>query len=225
MNIIVIEDHDSLRIVTVNTLKKHGYSVIGLSCAEDLDDTAGRELADIFIIDLNLPNEDGISLTKRIRKANPLVGVIMLTARNRLEDKILGYESGADIYLTKPIALVELLAAISSLFRRVQIEKVSEARLILDSVRCVLQSDTAEIILNPAEVILLQVLARAKNQQLEYWQLIEAMGECLDTFDKSHLGVKIHRLRHKIIQIGGNKNAIKSRHQKGYQLCIRLIVR
>ena len=115
LSIIVVEDHDSLRMVTVEMLRQNGHNVIGLECAEDLDDEAGGQYADIFIIDLNLPNEDGLSLTRRIKKVNPNVGVIMMTARHQLSDRVIGYESGADIYLIKPVNPAELLAAITAL--------------------------------------------------------------------------------------------------------------
>ncbi len=226
MNIIVVEDHTSLRSLIVSTLEKKGFSVLGLACAEDLDDLAGGKSTDLFIIDLNLPDEDGISLTKRIRHANPVVGIIMLTARSRLEDKILGYESGADIYLTKPIALPELLAAISSLTRRLQNAPITEEfSLMLDFSLGVLRSDSKKISLNELEATILQALARAKNKQLEYWQLLEAIGEDPDSNSaKSHLGVIIHRLRSKIAELGYEKDTIKSRHQLGYQLCVSVVV-
>jgi DNA-binding response OmpR family regulator len=222
VNIIVIEDHNSLRSLIVSTLEKKGFSVLGLPCAEDLDDIAGGKSTDLFIIDLNLPDEDGISLTKRIRSANPTVGIIMLTARSRLEDKILGYESGADIYLTKPIALPELLAAINSINRRLQQSSTfEESYLMLDCSLGVLRSDYKKISLNETEVIIFQALARAKNKQLEYWQLLEAIGEDSDSESaKSHLSVIVHRLRKKISYLGYEKDIIKSRHQLGYQLCV-----
>jgi DNA-binding response OmpR family regulator len=224
LNIIVIEDHNSLREVIVQTLQNQGYTLTGLPCAEDLDDTAGGECVDIFIVDLNLPNEDGISLTKRIRKANPEVGIIMLTARNRTEDKICGYESGADIYLTKPIEFSELLAAVNSLGRRIQHEQSKKTDLILDYSRLVLQSKTAEIRLKPSEAQIIQALARAKNQQLEYWQLLEILDET-EELTEAHLRVKIHRLRQKLVDMGLDKKAIQNAYQKGYQLCIALEIR
>ena len=83
LKIVVVEDHDALRIVTVDMLQQNDYEAVGISCAEDLDEMCS-ELADIFIIDLNLPDEDGISLTKRIKKVSPHVGIIMATARDKL---------------------------------------------------------------------------------------------------------------------------------------------
>lgn len=76
LNIIVVEDHDTLREVTVALLAEQGHKVIGLACAEALDDEAGGRVADIYLLDLNLPGENGISLARRIRHAQPNVGKI-----------------------------------------------------------------------------------------------------------------------------------------------------
>ena len=222
LNIIVIEDHDSLRTMTVLMLKKHGHNAIGLSCAEDLDDYGASEPVDIFIIDLNLPDEDGISLTKRIRKANVAVGIIMVTARVGLEDKLLGYESGADLYLTKPVESNELLAAVMSLGRRLK-PVIHQPDVVLDFAKLTLIAGEKKITVNQAEAILLQSLSRAKNQQLEHWQLIEAVDKN-SNFSKVHLEVKIHRLRNKFAELGFEKNCIKSVRQQGYQLCLNLVV-
>lgn len=229
MNVVVIEDYASLRTMIIKTIEKLGYSAVGLSCAEELDDVAiGSTTIDIFIIDLNLPDEDGISLTTRIRKSNPLVGIIMLTARSRETDRVLGYESGANIYLTKPVSFSELAAAITALSRRIQAEQTISTTngLILDNSRLVLRFNNLEISLNDTETIILQSLARAKNQQLEHWQLLEIIGEDIDSaLAKSYLHVRIYRLRQKLSEIGLNDgNSIKNHHQKGYQLCIDLIV-
>lgn len=227
LNIIIVEDHDSLRIVTANMLRQHNHVVRELACAEELDDIAGGESADIFIIDLNLPDEDGISLARRIRKASPTVGIIMVTARSQLEDKVIGYENGADIYLVKPVSPEELLATISALSRRLQTEILTpDGALTLDSKGLSLNSDVVnKIKLNRSEVIILQALARAHNQQLEYWQIIEAIGESGNhSFKKSTLEVKIHRLRHKMMQVCNNEEAIKSIREYGYKLCINLVI-
>ena len=71
--------------------------------AEEINDVAGGFSPDIYVIDLNLPEEDGLSLTKRLRKLHPSVGIVITTARAQIGEKVLGYESGADLYLTKPI--------------------------------------------------------------------------------------------------------------------------
>ncbi len=226
VNIVVVEDHDALRIVTIDFLSRHGHRVAGLACAEDIDDAAGGALADIFIIDLNLPGEDGISLARRIRNVQPEVGIIMVTARNRTQDKTLGYESGADIYLSKPAAPDELLAAINALARRLK-PAIAESKntLSLNLQRLYLQGPEGEASVTQSEVVILNALARASGHRLEYWQIAEALGRAPESLSKSNLDVKIFRLRKKIVQVGGDENAIKAIRMHGYQLCANLIVR
>ncbi len=225
MNIVVIEDYTSLRVILIKTIEKiAGCSAIGLSCAEEVDELTVSQKADIFIIDLNLPDEDGISLTKRIRKSNPLVGIIILTARDKAEDKVIGYESGADIYLTKPTNFSELSASILALSRRIQAEKMISTDLKLDSTNLILKFNDLEIGINETEAIIITRLAQAKNQQLECWQLLEAIDEDMDLETaKAYLNVRIYRLKQKLTKIGF-KNSIRNHREKGYQLCVSLII-
>ena len=119
LNIIVVEDHDSLREVMVAILNSAGHQAVGLASAEALDDEAGGRVADIYLIDINLPGENGISLAARIRHAQPRVGIIMVTGRVKATDTVDGYRSGVDLCLFKPVAQGELLAAVQALARRV----------------------------------------------------------------------------------------------------------
>ncbi len=119
MNILIIEDHDALREVTMSALMEMGHKVRGICSAETLNAELEISVPHILILDLNLPGEDGLSLARRLRRLHPTIGIIMVTARNELTDKISGYENGADIYLTKPTSLEELAAAVSALSRRI----------------------------------------------------------------------------------------------------------
>ncbi|NDG16156.1 MAG: DNA-binding response regulator, partial [Betaproteobacteria bacterium] len=97
MNLVVVEDSDDLRMLLKNALRTEGHHVVALSCAEELEDHSGIDQIDAFLIDINLPGEDGFSLAKRIRHVHTLAGIIMLTARSTLDDKLNGYDCGADI--------------------------------------------------------------------------------------------------------------------------------
>ena len=123
LHIVIVEDHESLREVTANVLSEAGYQVTAVAYAEDVDHLLKGQKVDLFILDLNLPGEDGLSLARRIRKVQPRVGIIMATARGSKDDMVNGYDSGADIYMTKPIAPEALLAAIDALGRRMGHEK------------------------------------------------------------------------------------------------------
>ena len=102
LNIVLVEDHDLLRTVTQSVLTQAGHNVLALSCAEEVDEALSGMSPDLYILDLNLPGEDGISLARRIRHSHPRVGIIMTTVRSEIADRLDGYESGADIYLPKP---------------------------------------------------------------------------------------------------------------------------
>jgi DNA-binding response OmpR family regulator len=132
VNIIVIEDHDSLREVTVSALQDMGHKVRGIACAESLNSELESGIPQILILDLNLPGEDGVSLASRLRHKHPGVGIIMVTARKEPADKIAGYENGADIYLTKPTSLDELAAAVQALSRRITIWAEDSLQSVLD---------------------------------------------------------------------------------------------
>ncbi len=96
LNIVVVEDNDDLRSLLCAGLQNAGHRVTGLSCAEALEDQSGVDHVDAFLIDINLPGEDGLSLARRVRRAHPLVGIIILSARSALDDKLQGYDDGAD---------------------------------------------------------------------------------------------------------------------------------
>ena len=104
LKIVVIEDYDDYREAICSALASDGHQVVGLAMAEDVDDEPYGYVSDLYIVDLNLPGEDGISLARRIRQSQPNVGIVIVSARNSLEDRIGGYQSGANIYLTKPFS-------------------------------------------------------------------------------------------------------------------------
>ncbi len=225
LNIVVIEDHDSLREVTVALLNEHGHQAVGLASAEAVDDEAGGRVADLYIIDLNLPGEDGLSLAMRIRGAHPTVGIIMVTARVLTLDKVQGYASGADIYLPKPVGPDELLAAIGALARRVKPPApASTVLMALDQQRLVLRGPLLALHLVCAEATLLRALAIAPGQRLAYWQINEALGQVPDELNKASLEVRMVRLRKKLTQASGDGAALKSIRGHGYQLCVPLLL-
>ncbi len=225
LNIVVVEDHDALREVTVEFLRQHGHHVTGFSCAEEFDDEAAATYVDLFVLDLNLPGEDGISLSQRLRKAHPNIGIIMVTARSQPHDKITGFDSGADIYLPKPVVPLELLSAINALVRRLKPQSDSSSHSLSLNQRALLLTGSAgKTAVSHSESILLIQLARAPNHCLEYWQLLELLGQPTNKTTQSNLEVRIARLRKRITQIGGGENGIKSIRLQGYQLCVPLHV-
>ncbi len=228
LNIVVVEDHDDLRELTCLALSHRGHHVVGLSCAEELEDQAGGGPVDVFVIDLNLPGEDGISLTRRLRHVYPLVGIVMLTARSQNKDKVLGYDSGADLYMTKPVNFEELCAAIQSFARRRQVLSVpSDTRdttspQTLRLNKLLLSGPEGDVRLSSAEADMLTAFARAPGGRLETWQLAQILDLDMSNLNKASLEVRIVRLRKKLQDAGTTGVEIESIRNVGYQMCVPL---
>lgn len=222
LSVVLIEDHDVLRAMIQQALEQAGHSVTALSCAEALDDVARGTPVDVFLIDLNLPGEDGLSLTDRVRCAYPLAGLIIITARTALHDKLEGYARGADLYLTKPFEVDELCAAVQALGRRrARVEQLmaQQQNMTLSQQRLSLQKVGSEAVsLSAAEVAMLAAFSRAPSQRLAYWQLAEILGVNLETQSKASMEVRIVRLRKKLISAGAANTCIEAIRGEGYQL-------
>ncbi len=227
LNVVVVEDHDVLREMTVQALKELGCSAVGLSCAEEVDDAAVH-LVDIYVIDLGLPGEDGISLSNRIRASSFKVGIIILSARKLIHEKLAAYECGADFYLTKPTSIEELGAVIKAFRRRFNSTLEDKSTIFkLNPIEMKIygpHQPESGILLADHEVIILATLARASNNRLESWQLIQNSSKNGLEVSKNTLEVQILRLRKKLIQVGASEKAIKVIRGCGYQLCIPLVI-
>ncbi len=219
LNIVVIEDNDDLREATVEALRLRGHDAQGFDSAEALSDRWFRQRIDVLVVDLNLPGEDGLALAARVRATEPGAGIIMVTARNRPADKLSGYETGADIYMTKPVALDELCAAIQSLSRRLPAAVAADQGLRLDLHRGHLLCPPDGVVeLSAVESALLGALARAAQARLQTWQLVEILGKRHAEDPKAALEVTIVRLRNKLRHAGCTSLGIKSIRNWGYQL-------
>ena len=227
LKVVVIEDHDALRDITVQALKDLGCQATGVPCAEDVDELPGPS-ADLFIIDLNLPGEDGISLARRIRHSHAHAGLIMVSARHQLSEKMAAYEAGADFYLTKPTSMQELGAVIKVFGRRLKVETFErKAGFTLDAAALTLRGrrgDHDTVALSANEVNILAALARASDCRLEFWQLMNHSHRTQAEVGKNALEVQIVRLRKKMAAVGAPDGAIKGLRGYGYQLCIPLTV-
>lgn len=224
LHILVVEDNDSLREATVDFLQAHGHHAMGVVCAEEVDDTPTRDLPDLYLIDVNLPGEDGFSLAERIRKSQPLAGIVLMTARGQLNDRLEGYASGADNYLIKPVEQSELLVCINNLARRLK-ASAPAAGLVLNSQTLSLSGPGGQTTLTHGEGLLLAAFCRAAGQKLERWQAMQLV----DTKDKglvpANLEMRISALRKKLDSCGAPDDAIRTLRGFGYALsCTVLLV-
>ena len=158
--IAICEDDDDLREILATGLSFSGFEVSGAASAEVLDVLLAENPVDIAILDIGLPGEDGFSAASRLRRTQPDLGIVMLTARSMLDDRIRGRGLGADLYFVKPVDLRELAAALDNLQRRLARSR-SETRGVwcLRKGRTVLEApDGRTIDLNHQEFFLLDRL-------------------------------------------------------------------
>lgn len=219
LSVAVIEDNDELRDVMVDTLRDGGYRAIGIESAEAVADQTGGEPIDIMVVDVNLPGEDGFSLTRRLRAVQPHTGIIMVTGRNRDTDRKAGFEEGADIFLTKPVSKDELSAAVASLRRRLGLGIATRARLRLDLRNRMLIGAAGRIEVRPQEAALLAAFARAPDMRLESWQILEIFEHSGWSYSRANVGVAMFRLGSRLRDAGADSRPLRSIRNWGYCLC------
>jgi DNA-binding response OmpR family regulator len=226
LHILIIEDNDSLREATIDFLNVHGHNAMGVASAEEVDDLPMRDVPDLYLIDINLPGESGFSLTQRIRKIQPLAGIVLMTARAHLHDRLDGYNRGADNYLIKPVEQTELLACIDSLaFRLKATNPPTKSGLVLNSHSMCLSGPAGEVALTHGEKLLLVAFCRAAGQKLERWQVMQLVDNKCKGLLTANLEMRISSLRKKLSQCGASDKPIQALRGFGYALNCQIEVR
>ena len=217
LQIVVVEDHEEYRDALVEFLEREGHGVLDFESSEHLTQSPVPEGVDLYIIDLNLPGEDGLVLAQRLRRSMPTVGILMLTARDFPDDVTRGYQSGADIYLNKPASAAQLRAALGALARRLGLGGVVPERVPTLEQRK-LTGPAGEVMLTSTETLLVSALARAAGRQLRTEDLIQAIGKEIATYQKHALEAAMTRLRKKMHDSCGEELLLQSVRGEGYRL-------
>ena len=199
--ILLVEDDPSLGPLLQEYLEAKGFET---KLAED-----GKKGADLFfkgsydllLLDVMMPVKDGFTLAKEIRVSDKNIPIIFLTAKSMKDDKLKGFEVGADDYLTKPFAMEELIARIQAIIRRVgdassaKTEKLSIGALAFDPHKSILYSSTGEKKLTTKENALLTLLARNVNEVLDRQATLRAVWGDDNYFNGRSMDVYIAKLR------------------------------
>lgn len=201
MKILVVEDEKKVASFLKKGLEQEYYGVdVTLDGKEGLKYALLNEY-DLIILDIMLPLVDGISLLKEIRKQKIDTPVLMLTAKDTLDDKVSGLDSGADDYLAKPFAFEELLARVRALLRRKDTSKslvLFANDLLIDTQTHKVSRGGKEIILTPKEYSILEYLIRNKNHVVSRMKITEHVYEYQFDPDTNVIDVYINKLRNKI---------------------------
>lgn len=224
LNLVLIEDNADLRLLLTRTLESMGHTVHAQESAEDLLEQRGTTDVDVYLIDLNLPGEDGLSLVRRLRDSSPEVGIMVLTARGGNTDRVKGYEHGADLYLVKPIHLPELVAALRRFSNRKERTPAALDIPPLKLCRGRLSGALGHVRLSYDETILIEGLVRAPAQKLATWQLASLLEFDLDDNFKANLPVRMARLRKKLCDAGAEGSSLQPLRNFGYQLTAKIFL-
>ena len=199
--VIVVDDDTEMRNLLQRYLTGEGYAVRIASDGKTLDAVLAREPADIIVLDLMMPGEDGLSICRRLRGTGDFTPIVMLTAKGDPIDRIVGLEMGADDYLPKPFTPRELLARMSAVLRRGAIARRVTDEIVkfgpfeMNIAEMKLLRDGAPVELSSREFALLKALALEAGRPLSRARLIEmALGRDAEVTDRA-IDVQISRLR------------------------------
>lgn len=220
MRILIVEDDKKVAAFLQKGLREEQYAVDVCRNGEDAVYEAQVNPYDVIILDIMLPGKDGFTICRELRENNVLTPILMLTAKDSLEDKILGLSEGADDYLTKPFSFEELLARIRALLRRSQDYKTGSlkvADLELDPLRRTVQRGGTPIALSGKEYALLEYLLRNKGIILSQSKIIDHVWDRNYDGTSNLINVYINHLREKIDKDAEVK-LIKTVRGQGYKI-------
>jgi DNA-binding response OmpR family regulator len=222
MRILIVDDDQSLLNQIRQILTGQRYIVETAEDGQEALDKLFETPFDAIILDIMMPNIDGLSVLEQARKAGLDTPVIMLTAKDDVNDRVKGLDLGADDYLAKPFSLDELLARLRALLRRSggQCESVLQiGDLALDTVSRKVTRGGKTIELTPREFSILEFLLHNKNRIVSRFSLAEHVwGDDFDPFSMSNfMDVHIKNLRHKIGDSGGSR-IIRTARGIGYTI-------
>ncbi len=221
MKLLIIEDEKALSDSVVDYLNDEGHLCEAVYNYADADEKIALHEYDCIVVDINLPDGSGLDLIKKVKKAAKQMGIIIISARNSLDNRIEGLEIGADNYLTKPFHLAELNAHLKSINRRVNFSGnnqivVNEIKLHPDEHQVFINDDLLK--LTKKEYELLQFFIANKNKVITKTGLAEHLwGDYMDIADSyDFLYGQIKNLRKKLID-KGCKDYLKTIYGVGYK--------
>jgi DNA-binding response OmpR family regulator len=222
MRVLLVEDEVEIQGFLQRSLTEAGYQVEAAADAKNAERMSLESVHDILIVDLGLPDEDGLSLILRLRQLGLRAPVLILSARRSVDDRVRGLEQGGDDYLTKPFALAELLARVRNLVKRNTSSATEATRLrVLDLEVDLLRreaSRSGEILnLTPQEFVLLEYLCRNAGRVVTRSMILDAVWGMRIQPDTNVVDVHIYRLRGKV-DTSGRQPLIRTLRGVGYVL-------
>ncbi len=224
-NIFIVEDEKPIITLLQYNLQKEGYKVNFAETGEEGIQSIKKNVPDLIILDWMLPDFSGIEVCKQIKKINKLknIPVLMLTAKSEEEDKVRGFESGVDDYVTKPFSYKEILLRVKSLLKRTKPTLVEDISIFhdlkVDRITKRIFRGDKEIKVGPTEFRLLDFLIKSPKRVYSREQLLNNIWGNEINVEARTVDVHIRRLR-KAINIEGLPELIRTVRSSGYSLDI-----
>lgn len=218
MKILVVEDSERLRRSLTRGLEHSGFAVDAVSDGEEGLSFARLGGYDVIVLDLMLPKLDGLTLLRRLREEGSRVHVLILSARDQVQERIEGLRCGADDYLTKPFDFDELVARVQALVRRKFTAKDPVHRvgaLTVDTAARVVRKDEGDIELTRNEFAILEYLVTRRGCVVSKQELLEHLYADPGQGSENAVEVFVHQLRKKL-RNGGETDVIRTRRGHGY---------
>jgi DNA-binding response OmpR family regulator len=221
--LIIVEDNLSYAEDIADFLMEIGHEVVIAGDAATMWSILTRQRTDIILLDLGLPDDSGFNIIPRLRELYPETGVLVLTARVMLDNRILGLQLGADNYLTKPIKFPELSAHIEALCRRVRGREPLAARAswsLHRAERRLHMAGASPIDLTEKEFKLLHMLALSTQPIPRDSLMVALVGE--NNVDTKKMDMLVYRLRKKVKAALGEELPLRSAYGEGYSLSVAI---
>jgi DNA-binding response OmpR family regulator len=222
MRLLLVEDDVEIQNFLKRSLGEAGYQVDAAGEGKTAEGLAAEHPYDALIVDLGLPDQDGITLILKLRQIGVTAPVLILSARRSVDDRVRGLEQGGDDYLTKPFALAELLARLRNLLKRNTTTPSEATRLrVLDLELDLLRREASRgeqvLTLTPQEFVLLEYLCRNAGRVVTRSMILEQVWGMRIQPDTNVVDVHIYRLRGKV-DIEGHRPLIRTLRGVGYVL-------
>jgi two-component system response regulator MprA len=217
--VLVVDDDAAVLHGLRRALALEGYDVFIAESGQDALASASARPPDLVVLDVMLPDLDGLTVCRRLRATAPLP-ILLLTARDTVPDRVAGLDSGADDYLVKPFAIDELLARVRALLRRTQLQaeqtlRYADLRIDLDTREAERGGETLR--LTPREFELLAVFLHHPRQVLSREQLCQRVWGCAFEGESNFVDVAVKELRKKL-EVGDRPRLIQTVRGYGYAL-------
>jgi two-component system, OmpR family, response regulator len=201
MNVLLVEDETKIASFVVQGLREQGFVVDHCANGNEGYDWATEREYDVVLLDIMVPGKDGLSILKDLRQRGQTVPIILITARNELDDRLTGLNLGADDYLAKPFYVEELVARIHAVVRRTQGERqniLAQGPLRLDRITRTVSSGDRQVDLTGKEFNLLEYLMRSPGRVFTRTQILEHVWGYDFNPSTNVVDVAIQRLRKKL---------------------------